>query len=60
MNLEFRVFAQSHTTLAPVYDDYGITVNSSNVVDITLVEKPAVITKVLWQVMMVLYCWVLL
>lgn len=43
--LGIRVFAQSHTTLDPEYSDYGITVNSSNVVDITLVEKPAVITN---------------
>jgi sulfur carrier protein ThiS len=43
--LGIRVFAQSHTTEAPVYNDYGITVNSSNVVNITLVDKPAVITS---------------
>ena len=43
--LGIRVFAQSHTTEAPVYNDYGITVNSSSVVNITLVDKPAVITS---------------
>ena len=43
--LGIRVYAQNSTTLDPVYFDYGITVNSSNVVDITLVKKPAVITN---------------
>ena len=43
--LGIRVYAQSHTTAAPVYLDYGITVVSSNVVDITLVTTPAVITN---------------
>ena len=43
--LGIRVFAQSHTTSDPVFSDYGITVNSSNVVNITLVDKPAVITN---------------